>query len=180
MIEQQTADLGSLIDALSSQGAPPDTDALTKVAKAVAKLFGVDPDEVAVLRLNAKGKTLRFVIPEKLAAVGTIPLSSATALAARTARERRPELVNNFSTARHATVFEGVPLGRDPAEMIQKIMSAPILDGAQVLRRRANIEKGPLFERCGPGFYAKGFARIDVALPHTGAISEALPGRIRK
>jgi hypothetical protein len=132
MVEQQTADLGSLIDGLASKGQPPDTDGLFKVAKAVAKLFAVDADEVAVLSLNAKSKTLKFVLPEKLAAVGTIPLSSATALAARTARERRPELVNNFSTSRHATVFEGVPLGRDPAELIQKIMSAPILEGIQV------------------------------------------------
>jgi hypothetical protein len=40
--------------------------------------------------------------------------------------------VNNFSTARHANVFEAVPLGRDPSELIQKIMSAPILDGSRV------------------------------------------------
>jgi len=60
------------------------------------------------------------------------PLTSTTALAARTARERKPELVNNFSSARHANVFEAVPLGRDPNELIQKIMSAPIMDGARV------------------------------------------------
>jgi hypothetical protein len=132
MVEEQTADLGTIIDALAKQGKPPDGAALSKVANAVAKLFSVDPDEVAILSLNAKSKNLKFVVPEKLAAVGTIPLSSATALAARTARERRPELVNNFSTSRHATVFEGVPLGRDPAELIQKIMSAPILEGNQV------------------------------------------------
>ncbi|MBZ5660659.1 MAG: GAF domain-containing protein [Acidobacteriia bacterium] len=132
MVEQQTADLGTIVDALAKQGLPPDGDALSKVAKAVAKIFSVDADEVAILSLNTKSKNLKFVIPEKLAAVGTIPLSSATALAARTARERRPELVNNFSTSRHATVFEGVPLGRDPAELIQKIMSAPILEGNQV------------------------------------------------
>jgi hypothetical protein len=132
MAEQQTADLGSLIDALANQGLPLEGDTLTRVAKAVAKLFSVDADEVAILILNSKSKTMKFVIPEKLAAIGTIPLSSATALAARTARERRPEIVNNFSTSRHASVFEGVPLGRDPAEMIQKIMSAPILEGNQV------------------------------------------------
>jgi hypothetical protein len=132
MIEPQAADLGSLIDDLTRQGLPPDTGALAKVSRALAKVFGVDPDEVAILGLNTKNKTLKFVIPEKLAAVGTIPLSSATALAARTARDRRPEVVNNFSAARHASVFEGVPLGRDRGEMIQKIMSAPILDGTHV------------------------------------------------
>jgi hypothetical protein len=105
---------------------------LNKVAKFLAKLFSVDSDEVAILKLVPKHKSLRFVIPEKLTPVGTIPLTSTTALAARTARERKPELVNNFSTARHANVFEAVPLGRDPNELIQKIMSAPILDGTRV------------------------------------------------
>jgi len=72
------------------------------------------------------------VIPEQLSRVGTIPLTSTTALAAKTARERKADLLNNFSTARHANVFEAVPLGRDPSELIQKIMSAPILDGTRV------------------------------------------------
>ena len=65
------------------------------------------------------------MVPEKLTPVGTIPLTSTSALAARTARERKAELINNFSTARHANVFEAVPLGRDPGELIQKIMSVP-------------------------------------------------------
>ncbi len=132
MSEQLAADFAIIVDALVRAGNVPDSDELAKVAKAVATLFGVDPDEVAILSLNTKNKSLNFVIPEKLAAIGSIPLSSATALAARTARDRRPELVNNFSTSRHATVFEGVPLGRDPREMIQKIMSVPIQDGTRV------------------------------------------------
>jgi hypothetical protein len=132
MPDQQSADLGSLVNALETSGLAPDSDVLTNVSRILAKLFGVDMDEVAILKVVPKFKSLKFVVPEKLSPVGTIPLSSTTALAARTARERKPELVNNFSTARHANVFEAVPLGRDPSELIQKIMSAPILDGARV------------------------------------------------
>jgi len=143
------------MDALAGRGLPPDSDALTQVAKEVGKLFGVDSDEVAILTLNAKTKTLKFVIPEKLAAVGTIPLSSTSTLAARTARERRPELTNNFSTSRHATVFEGVPLGRDPAELIQKIMSAPIMDGEQVLGVVQISRKGRSLSNAGLDFTPK-------------------------
>jgi hypothetical protein len=128
MPDQQIAELGALVNTLESNGVAPDSDALGNVATLVAKLFGVDIDEVAIL----KYKSLKFVIPEKLSPVGTIPLTSTTALAARTARERKAEVVNNFSTARHANVFEAVPLGRDPNELIQKIMSAPILDGTRV------------------------------------------------
>jgi hypothetical protein len=132
MPDQQTAELASLISSLESNGGAPDSDALDKVARFLAKLFSVDTDEVAVLKLVPKYKSLKFVIPEKLTPVGTIPLTSTTALAARTARDRKAEVVNNFSIARHANVFEAVPLGRDPSELIQKIMSAPILDGTRV------------------------------------------------
>jgi hypothetical protein len=132
MPDQQITELGSLVDTMEGSGAAPDSDALAQVSRTLAKLFGVDTDEVAILKLVPKYKSLKFVIPEKLAPVGTIPLTSTTALAARTARERKSEVVNNFSTARHANVFEAVPLGRDPSELIQKIMSAPILDGTRI------------------------------------------------
>jgi len=155
MAEKPTADLKTIIDALARQGQPPDSDALLLVGKSLAKLFGVDADEVAILNLDVKNKRLKFVIPEKLSAIGTIPLSSATALAARTARERRPEVVNNFSSARHATVFEGVPLGRDPSEMIQKIMSAPILDGTDVRGVVQISRKGRSTSDAGQDFVQK-------------------------
>jgi hypothetical protein len=132
MPEQQIADLESHVGALESNGAAPDSESLGKLAALIASLFDVKADEVAILKLIPKFKSLKFVIPEKFTQLGTIPLTSTTALAARTAREKRPELVNNFSTARHANVFEAVPLGRDPSELIQKIMSAPILDGSKV------------------------------------------------
>jgi len=124
MPETLTVDLASVVKTLESGGLEPDSDALIQVARMIAKLFAVDADEVAILKVVPKFKSLKFILPERLALVGTIPLSSATALAARTARERRAEVVNNFSTARHANVFEAVPLGRDPSELIQKIMSA--------------------------------------------------------
>ena len=155
MVEQQTADLAILMDALGHAGTPPDSEALTKIAKALAKLFAVDQDEVAILMLHSKSKSLKFVLPEKLSAVGTIPLSSATALVARTARDRRSEIINNFSTSRHASVFEGVPLGRGPGELIQKIMSAPILDGTHVCGVVQISRKGRSTSDSGPDFTQK-------------------------
>src|ERR1039458_7125757 len=128
MIDQQVAELVSLVDVMVRAGQTPETGGLQQLAQALARIFGVASDEVAILTLNPKNKTLKFVIPEKLAVVGTIPLTSTSALAARTARERKAELVNNFSASRHASVFEGVPLGRRYGELIHKIMSAPILE----------------------------------------------------
>jgi hypothetical protein len=152
MLDQQVADLDVLVEALETSGAAPDSDALLNMANTLGKLFDVKTDEVAVLKVIPKYKSLKFVIPEKLTPVGTIPLTSTTALAARTARDRKPELANNFSTARHANVFEAVPMGRKPSELIQKIMSAPIMDGArihgviQICRKAATLaETGPDF-----------------------------------
>ena len=83
MVEQHVEQFGSLIEVLVSAGNTPNSEGLGKVAQTLAKTFGVDPDEVAILVLNSKAKNLKFVIPEKLAVVGSIPLTSATALAAR-------------------------------------------------------------------------------------------------
>jgi hypothetical protein len=152
MVDKHVAQLGSQIDALVNAGDVPDSEGLGGIGQTLAKMFGVDPDEVAILALNLKGKNLKFVIPEKLAAVGSIPLTSTTALAARTARDRRPELVNNFSTSRHASVFEGVPLGRRQGELIHKIMSAPILDGTVVHGVVQISRKGQSALDAGPDF----------------------------
>ena len=133
MTEKRIVDLGTLLDTMVHSGRPPATKELEQMAETLGKMFDVDPDEVAILALSTKSKSLKFIIPEKLSFLGTIPLTSTSALAARTARDRRSEVVNNFTTSRHATVFEAVPLGRPPGEMIQKIMSAPILDGGKVM-----------------------------------------------
>jgi hypothetical protein len=165
MIEQQSADFGLLVDALVGAGMMPDTEGLSKVAQSLAKVFGVDPDEVAILKIDPKSKNLKFVIPEKLAAIGSIPLSSATALAARTVRERRTEVVNNFSASRHASVFEGVPLGRRRDELIQKIMSAPITDGTHVRGVVQISRKGRTAVEAGPDFTQKDLRTLTSLCP---------------
>jgi hypothetical protein len=155
MPEQQVADLESLVATMEERGVAPDTNALAEVAQALAKQFGVDADEVAILKVVPKFKSLKFVLPLKLSLVGTIPVTSTSALAAKTARERKPELANNFSTARHANVFEAVPLGRDPSELIHKIMSAPILDGTRVLGVIQICRKASSLNAAGPDFTQK-------------------------
>jgi hypothetical protein len=155
VIERQVAELRSLVDAMVCSGQSPETEGLAQLEQTLARMFGVDSDEVAILTLNTKNKTLKFVIPEKLALVGTIPLTSTGALAARTVRERKAELVNNFSTSRHASVFEGVPLGRRQGELIYKIMSAPIMDGGHVAGVIQISRKGQSASDAGPDFTQK-------------------------
>ncbi|MGB6198618.1 MAG: GAF domain-containing protein [Candidatus Acidiferrales bacterium] len=133
MPETLVAEMDRLVREIAKQSVAPDAAAREAIAQELAKRFHVKPDEVAILALVHAGQMLRFVLPEKLRPVGTIPLNSTSALAARTAREKRAEVINNFPAVRHASVFEGVPLGREQGELIQKIMSAPIVAEKRVL-----------------------------------------------
>jgi hypothetical protein len=155
MSENQVVDLGSLLDTMAHSGRRPNTEELAQFAEVLARMFKVDPDEVAILAVSPKTKSLKFIVPEKLAAVGTIPLTSTSALAARTARERKAEMANNFSTSRHASVFEAVPLGRRQGETIHKIISAPILDGKEVMGVIQICRKGHSVRDSGPDFTSK-------------------------
>jgi transcriptional regulator with GAF, ATPase, and Fis domain len=120
------SELERIVEALGKDQTPVQPESLAKVAEHVARSFSVGPDEVAILGLTDRKRTLQFLVPEALKAIGTIPLSNNSSLAARTAREKKPDLINNFRTSRHARVFEAVSLGQRGAP-IQKIMSAPVL-----------------------------------------------------
>jgi transcriptional regulator with GAF, ATPase, and Fis domain len=139
---------------MAKDSEPPESASLTRVAEEVASIFQVKPDEVAILALLEKDRLLRFVLPEKLQAVGTIPTSSTGALAARTARDKRAEVINNFAATRHASVFEGVPLGRH-GESIHKIMSAPIMAEGKVVGVVQISRKGRNAVEAGADFTPK-------------------------
>jgi GAF domain-containing protein len=141
------AEVATLINGLVHRGTKLDAAHLAKIAEAVGHVFSVHPDEVAVLALTEDAKFLRFRVPEQLQTVGQIPMTSTSALAVRTVRERRAEIVNHFNIVPHASVFEGVRLSEERHEPIQKIMSAPIASGNKVLgvlqvSRKAKMAKG--------------------------------------
>ena len=121
------SEIDHLVNCWAEGSAAIDSNGLSSFAEKLASLFKVRRDEVAILGLVNGGKFLRFIVPEILSEVGTIPVSSTAALAARTAREKRPEIQNNFAGSRHASVFEGVQMGRGEGVSIQKIMSMPVL-----------------------------------------------------
>ena len=111
-----------------------------RIAGELAKTFGVQPDEVGIMRVEKA--SLVFVYPAKLHNVGSIPLNTATSVAARTATSKRAEIINNFAQAKHASVFEAVELGAAPKHVpgekqaekaqrsIQKLMSVPVMGPA--------------------------------------------------
>src|ERR1700675_2058559 len=133
MSKNLVSELEQLATGLQAEGAPNPEISLASVGEKIAKSMGVRTDEVAILGISTRWRHLHFLVPPSLKNVGFIPLSSNSALAARTARESRPEINNNFSNTRHASVFEGVKVGGEATEAIQKIISAPILAEGRVV-----------------------------------------------
>src|SRR6202022_2271579 len=122
-----------IANALGTEQGDGSQVSLTSVAEKIAKNLGVRNDEVAILSVSNRWRHLHFLVPQALKNVGFIPLSSNSALAARTARESRPEINNNFASVRHASVFESVRTATTSGEAIQKIISAPILCDGKVV-----------------------------------------------
>ena len=91
------SELERLADALESDGAAAVERSLPAVAEKIAREPRVEADEVAILAVSHRWRHLHFLVPRVLAHVGFIPLTSNSALAARTARDSRPEINNNFS-----------------------------------------------------------------------------------
>src|SRR4029077_1424776 len=125
--------LERLAETLEAEGGAPAQISFANVAEGIAKNLSVRIDEVAILGVSNRWRHLHFIVPEALKNVGFIPLSSKSALAARTVRESRPEIINDFTSVKHASVFEGVKFSSENAEVIQKIISAPILLGDRVV-----------------------------------------------
>jgi GAF domain-containing protein len=153
-------ELERLANALSADGRESAPISLQSVAERIAKSLGVKPNEVAILGLSTRWKHLHFLAPEALQHVGYIPLSSNSALAARTARESRPEINNNFSAVRHASVFEGVKVGGEASEAIQKIISAPILSEGKVVGIIQISRKGANTATAGADFTASDLGQV--------------------
>ncbi len=150
-----------------------ETSALDSAVEQISMAFRVRQDEVAILVLIGEGKILQFLIPEKLKGIGTIPLTSTNALAARTAREKRPELINKFNLTPHASVFEGVPLGRGHGEQIHRIMSAPIVAEGKVVGVLQVSRKGTSPENAGAEFSQDDLRKLVVLSSVLGRLVKA-------
>jgi hypothetical protein len=174
------SELERLAEALSSARA--DT-VLASISERIAKGLGVKTDEVAIMAVSARWKHLYFLAPAALKNVGYISLSSNSALAARTARDNRAEIVNNFAAVRHASIFEGVKIGDANANAIQKIISAPIQADGHVVGILQISRKGPSAKMAGPDFTPRSLQMLwrcantarKINQPHRGGIKIVAP-----
>ncbi len=170
------AELERLANALSPESAETAEISMPSVAGRIAKSLGVRNDEVAILGLSTRWRHLHFLVPEALKNVGFIPLSSNSALAARTARDSRPEIVNNFASVRHATVFEGVKSMATSGESIQKLISAPILCDGKVVGIIQISRKGSNAMTAGPDFTSDDLGKVLALCKPLGKLVQHVAG----
>lgn len=164
------------VEEMRKAGGLPSEEALNKLAGQIALAFGARKAEVAILRLSPDGKMLSFVFPLKLAKIGAIPLTTAHSLAAKTIRDRKGEIVNNFAVYKHPTVFEAVDLSeQEKASPIQKIVSAPMLTEGKVVGVIQISRKGRGGDVIGPDFTPRDLAEITTVGSILGKYLSSLP-----
>jgi|SRR5579872_4689500 len=129
-----------------------------RIGQVLAKMWNVQPDEVALLKLS--GTLLNFVYPEKLKQVGSIPLNTTTSVAARTVNTKRAEALNNFVGTKHASVFEAVNLGSTKPKVIQKLMSVPVISPTGVVGVIQISRKGATPQDAGADFTPSDVQRL--------------------
>jgi len=154
------SELERLAGALQADDGDVTQLSLPSIAEKIARIMDVRKDEVAILAVSRQWKHLHFLVPESLKKVGYVPLSSNSALAAKTVRDSRPEIDNNFTSARHAVVFEGVKIDGESRESIQKIISAPILLNGAVIGVIQVSRKGGSQLSSGPDFAADDLGKL--------------------
>jgi hypothetical protein len=176
MAANLVSELERLANALETEETTAAEISLPSIAERIAKYLGVNTDEVAVLGVSHRWRHLHFIVPVALKNVGFIPLTSNSALAARTARDSKPEINNNFSAARHASVFEGVKTATTSGESIHKIVSAPILCDGKVVGVMQISRKGTSVNNAGPDFTPEDMGKVLALCRPLGKLVKHLAG----
>jgi GAF domain len=176
MATSLVSELERLANALDADESSAGEISMPALAEKIAKELHVKVDEVAILGVSNRWRHLHFLAPAALKNVGFVPLTSNSALAARTARESRPEINNNFSAVRHATVFEGVKAATTTGESIQKIISAPILNEGKVVGVMQISRKGESPVTAGPDFTAEDLRKVLAICHPLGKVMNFLVG----
>ncbi|MGC1483224.1 MAG: GAF domain-containing protein [Candidatus Acidiferrum sp.] len=170
------SELERIATAIESDATATSQISLASIAERIAKNLGVKSEEIALMGVSNRWRHLHFLVPESLKQIGFIPLSSTSAIAARTARESRPDIINNFASVRHATVFEGVKISGETSELIQKLISAPILSGDKVVGVIQVSRKGATPKEAGPDFSADDLGKILALCKPLGKLLQHISG----
>ena len=131
------------------------------MAERIAKMLNVKPDEVAIIGILDALEAPALPGARIAEECRLYSLSSTSALAARTARESRPEINNNFAAVRHASVFEGVKVGGEADGSDSKNYQRADFVGRPGGRDHSNQPQGSCARRAaGPDFTAGDLGQV--------------------
>jgi len=168
--------VAKLVDEMRKAGAHPSDQDLNRLAAPISNGFKAKKEEVAILCISADARMLSFLFPIKLSVIGAIPLTTTHSLAAKTIRDKRGEIVNNFPTYKHPTVFEAVDLSdEEKAVPIQKIMSSPMIVDGKVVGVIQISRKARPGEPVGPDFTQADLAQLATVGSIMGKFLAELP-----
>src|SRR5271157_2295729 len=168
--------IAKLVDEMRKGGTLPTEQDLNRLAAQVSNGFKARKGEVALLCLSADARTLSFLFPIKLSKIGAIPMTTTHSLAAKTIREKRGDIVNNFASYKHPTVFEAVDLSdQEKAVPIQKIMSSPMIVEGKVVGVIQISRKAWPGEPVGPDFTQADLAQLATLGSILGKFLSELP-----
>jgi hypothetical protein len=169
-VQFATADFDHIVEECMHEGL---TDAnLDRLVNALAQPFKVRADEVGIFRVE--GPWLTFVYPVKLRNIGTIPLNANGSIAAQTVNTGRPQIINNFTQVRHATLFEAVSLADNydkASAVIQKMMSVPLAGPSGIIGVLQISRKGATPGKAGADF---NFSDLQKLLPKAASFAKLL------
>ena len=169
-------DVAKIVDEMRKTGGAPAEQDLNRLAAQISNGFKAKKEEVAILRLSPDGRSLTFIFPVKLSVVGAIPITTTHSLAAKTVRDKRAEIVNNFPTYKHATVFEAVDLSeQEKAVPIQKIISSPMTVEGKLIGVIQISRKARPGEPVGPDFTQADLAQLGTVGSILGKYISELP-----
>jgi signal transduction protein with GAF and PtsI domain len=164
------------IEEIQKAGGHLTEESLEQLARTIASNFKVRQDELAILRLSPDGKVLNFLYPVQLSKIGAIPLTLSHSLATKTIRDKKAEIINNFSGYKHPTFFEAVDISeQDKATPIQKIMSAPVIVKERVVGVVQVCRKARPGERMGPDFKSGDLAQLSGVAAVLGKFLAEMP-----
>lgn len=159
-----TLNVAKQVEAMRKLGTFPTDEALAQLATVIAQAFKGRKDEVALLQVSADSKMMSFLFPTKFQKIGAIPLTSAHSLATKTVRDKRGEIVNNFSVYKHPTVFESIDVSpEEKAIPIQKIVSSPMVVDGKVVGVIQVSRKGKAGDPIGPDFTPADLSELNTA-----------------
>jgi GAF domain-containing protein len=168
--------VAKIVDEMRKAGASPSEQDWNRLAAQLSNGFKAKKEEVAILRLSPDAKVLSFVFPVRLSVVGAIPLTTTHSMAAKTIRDKRGEIANNFPTYKHATVFEAVDLSdQEKAVPIQKIISSPMIVDGKVVGVIQVSRKARPGEPVGPDFTQADLAQLGTLGSILGKYISELP-----